>query len=190
MNRFIVRLIPALVSLGCLTLPGTAQSPSLKRVSHQTESKSPAPSFTLHTYSRMVTLEVVVKDTKGNHVTGLKPEDFQVFEQTPNKSKAKREQKIANFREVSMSDLAVHDSGLTAQIPAGVFTNVGASFQDSTPLTIILVDGLNTDPQYQAQVHVQMLKMLRSLPRFARCGVPARQWRSNGARFHDEFRAP
>ncbi|MGB6828650.1 MAG: VWA domain-containing protein, partial [Terracidiphilus sp.] len=112
----------------------------------------------------MVTLEVVVKDAKGNHVAGLKPEDFQIFEQTPSNSKAKREQKIATFREVSMADLEVHDAGLTAQIPAGISTNVVESLKEPIPPTIILVDGLNTDPQYQSQVHIRMLKMLQQIP--------------------------
>jgi len=162
MPRFAVWLISALVSLGCVAL--SAQNPALKPVSQQAQTKASSPSLTLHSYSRMVTLEVVVKDSKGNHVTGLKPEDFQVFEQTPSKSKAKREQKIATFREVSMADLEVHDAGLTAQIPAGVYTNVVESLREPIPPTIILVDGLNTDPQYQAQVHIRMLKMLQQIP--------------------------
>jgi VWFA-related protein len=160
----LARLVSALMFIGCLTLQCAAQSPALKPVSQQAEARPPAPSLTLHTYSRMVTLEVVVKDGKGNHVTGLKPEDFQVFEQTPKKSREKREQKIATFREVSMADLEVHDSGLAAQIPAGISTNVVASLKEPIPPTIILVDGLNTDPHYQAQVHVRMLKMLQQIP--------------------------
>jgi VWFA-related protein len=158
------RQILAIVFLGCLVLPATSQSPLYKPVSQQTESKPPAPSLTLRTYSRLVTLEVVAKDSKGNHVTGLKPEDFEIFEQTPSKSKAKREQKIATFREVSMADVSVHDAGLAAQIPTGVYTNVVSSLKDPIPPTIILVDGLNTDPQYQSQVHVRMLKMLQQIP--------------------------
>ncbi len=164
MPRVTVRLIPALVFIGCLALPCAAQRPGLTSVSQQTESRSPTPSLTLHTYSRMVTLEVVVKDSKGNHVTGLKREDFQVFEQTPSKSKAKSEQKIASFREISMADLEVHDAGLTAQIPAGIYTNVVASLKEPVPPTIILVDGLNTDVRYQSQTTSQTLKLLQQLP--------------------------
>jgi VWFA-related protein len=169
MPRFTVRLIPArlisaLVSVGCLTLPCAAQSPALKPVSQQAPARPPVPSLTLRTYSRMVTLEVVVKDAKGNHVTGLKPEDFQLFEQTQSKGKAKREQKIATFREVSMADMTVHNSGLAAQIPAGVYTNVVSSLRDPVPSTVILVDGLNTDVEYQGRVHAAMLKMLQQLP--------------------------
>ena len=123
-----------------------------------------APTVTLKTFSRVVTLEVVVKDSKGHHVSGLKPGDFQISEQTPSESKAKREQKIADFREVSMAGQAVHDPSLTAQIPAGVYTNVSSTVQNSVPLTIILLDGLNTEVWHQARVHAQMLEMLRQLP--------------------------
>jgi VWFA-related protein len=157
-----------IVPLFLLLLPAgqllSAQNPALEPVSQQSAATPPAPSLTVHSYSRMVTLEVVVKDAKGNHVTGLKPDDFQVFEQTPSKSKARREQKISSFREVSMADLEVHDTGLAAQIPAGIYSNVVSSLRDPIPPTIILVDGLNTEVRHQAQVHVQMLKMLRQLP--------------------------
>jgi VWFA-related protein len=157
-----------IVPLFLLLLPArqllSAQNPALEPVSQQSAATPPAPSLTVHSYSRMVTLEVVVKDAKGNHVTGLKPEDFQVFEQTPSMSKAKREQRIASFREVSMADLAVHDAGLSAQIPAGVYTNVVSSLKDPIPPTIVLVDGLNTDVEFQGRVHAAMLKMLQQLP--------------------------
>ncbi len=164
-RRTSARLIPALVPFAYLTLPCAAQSPQLTPVSQQAQAKSSEPSLTLRTYSRMVTLEVVAKDAKGNHVTGLKPEDFQIFEQTPSKSKAKSEQKIASFREVSMGDLQTRDAGLAARIPAGISTNVVAALKEPIPPTIILVDGLNTDVRYQSQTEAQTLEMLQQLPR-------------------------
>src|SRR5271167_4511608 len=38
-------------------------------------SQGQSAAATIRTTTRMVTLEVVVKDHKGNHITGLKPED-------------------------------------------------------------------------------------------------------------------
>jgi VWFA-related protein len=175
MARLLRRLIPALAFASSLTLPSIAQDsiPQSQGQPAQVQtqpasvqaSQTPAgdPAFTLRTYSRMVSLELVVKDSKGNHIQGLKPEDFQIFEQTPARSRDKREQKIAEFREVHMAALAAPAS-IEAQTPPGVFTNSLALQKDPVPPTIILVDGLNTDPQYQAQVHVQMTKMLRQLP--------------------------
>jgi VWFA-related protein len=111
----------------------------------------------------MVTLEVVAKDRQGHHATGLTAADFQIFEQTPSRGKEKHEQKIAVFREVRLADLAPQASA-EMQVPAGVYTNLIAFHKEPIPPTILLVDGLNTEVRFQLQVHVQMLKMLRSLP--------------------------
>jgi VWFA-related protein len=119
--------------------------------------------LTLRTFTRMVNLELVVKDSKGHHIEGLKAGDFRIFEQTPSKSRDKREQKIANFKEVHVGDLPAPPS-LKEPSQPGVYTNTLAIQKDPTPPTILLVDGLNTDVQSQAQVHVQMLRMLRQLP--------------------------
>ena len=165
MPNFMIRVIVASMLFVRLTLPCMAQSQVLQPTSQRDEGGgSSASSLVLHTYSRLVTLEVVVKDANGKHVTGLTPDDFRLFEQTPSRRKEKREQKIAAFREVSMADLMPHGSGPAAQIPSGIYTNVISSLKDPIPPTIILVDGLNTDVRYQAQIYVHMLKMLRRLP--------------------------
>jgi len=167
------RLIPALAIAAGLTVPSIAQNSASQSpaqpeqtqsaTSQGSQSEAAQPSFTLRTYSRMVNLELVVKDAKGNHIQGLKAENFQVFEQTPARSKDKREQKIAGFREVHMADMAAPAS-VEVQTPPGVYTNALALQKDPVPPTVILVDGLNTDVQNQAQVHIQMMRMLRQLP--------------------------
>jgi VWFA-related protein len=127
------------------------------------KSGSPQAVATFKSATRMVTIEVVARDGKGHHVTGLKADDFQVFEQTPSRGKAKHEQKIAAFREVRVADLH-SESTDAAELPAGVYSNAVTPREDLVPPTILLVDGLNTDAKYQAQVHVQMVRMLKSLP--------------------------
>jgi len=104
-----------------------------------------------------------VKDSKGKHISGLKPDDFQVFEQTPSESKEKREQKIAEFHEVHVKDLSPAATPRTRP-ERGVYTNAVAVQKNPVPPTIVLVDGLNTPIEHQMQVHAQMLKMLRKLP--------------------------
>jgi len=163
MCRSGLRLIPLLFSSICIALPSTAQSPASQLQSTQAETATTAPGFTLQTFSRMVTLELVVKDAKGNHITGLQPSDFRVFEQTPTQSKEKREQKIASFREAHVADLA-KQAAPEVPLSAGVYSNSVQHLKVPVPPTILLVDGLNTATQYQAQVHVQMMKMLRQLP--------------------------
>jgi VWFA-related protein len=175
MSNLSFRLIPALACAISLTLPVTAQNPAPQSQPQPaqaqavtagvqtTQNPAAQSSFTLRTYTRMVNLELVVKDSKGNHIQGLKPEDFQIFEQTPARSSAKREQKIAEFREVHMASMAAPAS-IVAQVPPGVYSNALALQKDPVPPTILLVDGLNTPLEHQAQVHIQMLKMLRQLP--------------------------
>ena len=88
-----------------LILPVFASAQN-KQAEAENRGEATAPTVTLKTFSRMVTLEMVVKDSRGRHVTGLKPSDFQVSEQTPSQSRAKRRQKIAEFHEVTMANLA------------------------------------------------------------------------------------
>lgn len=146
-----------LTFLGCSCSLAQAQSPQTNVIG----SSEPVKTFKAST--RMVTLEVVAKDGKGNHVTGLKTSDFQVFEQSRSGGKQKHEQKIAAFREVRIADLAGQVPA-KVQVPAGIYTNVITAPQEPVPPTVFLVDGLNTDIKDQMQIHVQLLKMLRSLP--------------------------
>ena len=141
----------------CASLAMSLKSGQLRAAQ---ESKQVPP---IQVSTHMVTLEVVAKDRQGHHATGLTPADFQVFEQTPSRGKEKLEQKIAAFREVRMADLVAQANAET-QVPAGVYTNLITLQKEPVPPTILLVDGLNTEVKFQLQVHLQMLKMLRSLP--------------------------
>jgi VWFA-related protein len=146
-----------------LTLPGLAQGPAPQPQSAPPDAASNAPSATFQINSRMVTVEIVARDSKGNHITGLKPSDLRLVEQIPSRSKEKHEQKIASLREVHMADLASQPAS-AVQAQPGVYSNAAQRPKDPIPPTILLVDGLNTATEHQAQVHVQMLKMLRQLP--------------------------
>jgi VWFA-related protein len=174
MARLSLRLIPALVFAASLTLPSIAQNSTPQSQSQPIQvqpqpaanqapqNQADQPGYTLRTYTRLVNLELVVKDSKGNHIQGLKPEDFQVEEQTPIKSNKTYPQKIAEFREVHMAGMAA--PAIQPETPKGVYTNAVTAQKDPVPPTVLLVDGLNTAVESQAQVHVQMLKMLRQLP--------------------------
>jgi VWFA-related protein len=164
-----------LISTLGLTLPAVAQTPATpppvlppapQQAMQPTMQMGGDPSesaMTLKTYSRMVTLELVVTDAKGHHINNLKQDNFKVFEQNRATEGQKHEQKIAEFREVRMSDMQ-NPVAPQPQIAPGVYTNAVTVEKDPVPATIILVDGLNTDIQYQPQVHMQMMRMLRELP--------------------------
>ncbi len=163
MCRQRLRVAGTLVIHLLLTLPGVSQVSSSQPSPNATNnSAQPVPTF--HASTRMVTLEVVVKDHHGRHATGLKASDFQVFEQSLVGEKEKREQRIAAFREVNIAELASQTRS-EMQVPPDVYTNLVSLQKNPVPPTILLVDGLNTEVQFQAQIHVQMLRILKSLPR-------------------------
>ncbi len=163
MAQRILRRTPLLVAVLSLILPGIAQTLAVQPQAVQLSGDASEPAMTLKTFSRMVTLELVVTDAKGHHINNLKPEDFKLFEQGQPQTGGKHEQKIAEFREVRMGDLR-NPVAPEPQVAPGVYTNAVTVEKDPVPATILLVDGLNTDVQYQPQVHMQMMRMLRQLP--------------------------
>lgn len=163
MNRAALRFSALWLAAIFFSLPIASQAPAAQAQS-TLQAAEPATVPTLQTFTRMVTLELVVKDGKGHHIKGLSAGDFQVFEQTPSRGRERRQEKIASFREVNIGSLAPQDLAATQSQP-GVYSNTVTLQKDPVPPTIILVDGLNTELQYQAQIHVQMMRMLRALPK-------------------------
>jgi VWFA-related protein len=81
--------------------------------------------------SRLVLLDVVVTDAKGNPVTDLKREDFQVFED-------KQPQRISSFEPPAAHDLPppVH--------PGEAFNPSDTQSYGQSPVTVLVLDELNT----------------------------------------------
>lgn len=159
-------LIPApFVVFACLASTILAQS-SAPQSKSQTAEKPEALSspFLLREHTRMVNVDVVVEDSKGNHIHGLTPGDFEIYEETPSTGGKKRVQKIDSLREIETAAMNPPAEAPT-NLPPGVYSNAVAVQKDPVPPTVLLVDGLNTEVQYQAQVHRQMLRMLKQIPR-------------------------
>lgn len=67
----------------CLTFPILAQSSAVQpTIQSSKKQESLSGPFLLKEQTRLVNVDVVVEDSKGNHVHGLKAEDFEVYEQT------------------------------------------------------------------------------------------------------------
>ena len=128
------------------------------------QNTSSEPTTTLRANTRMVSIEVVARDRHGNSVPGLTADDFQIFEQATGHKKDKREEKIANFQSIGIRDLISQDQG-SLHLPAGVYSNLLSLHDHPVPPTILLVDGINTELSAQLQVHRQMIRMLKSLPK-------------------------
>jgi len=109
----------------------------------------------IQTQTRAVMIDVVVTDSHGNPVRGLKQDDFQVFDGRSGP------QKIARFEFIDHSANAAANP--LAPPAATVFTNQSLA-QLTVPPTILLMDSLNTEIADQAATRRHMLAILKTLP--------------------------
>src|SRR6202795_1196073 len=128
----------------------------------QTPPSKSEPSAVLKVTTRLVTVDVVARDRRGNPVRDLTASDFQIAEQA---GSHKSRQQIASFRLLDRSLAKASDTEKAAlHLPAGVYTNLVSTKSLSAPPTILLVDGLNTDATTQLQVRQKMVRLLASAP--------------------------
>jgi VWFA-related protein len=120
--------------------PGTAQS-----------------GYVLKVTTRLVTLDLIATDSRGNPVRDLKPEDLQIFEEH------KAQQKIEHF-EYFEKIAGAGNSTSAMRKPANVLSNQFPLDQLKIPPTVVLMDSLNTQTPNQQQGRAHMIELLRSLP--------------------------
>ena len=134
------------------TAPATPsqQTPTSKQL-------PPSSSVPLRSNTRLVTIDVIVKDSHGATVRDLKKEDFQIMEEH------NREQQIDHFAFIDRSTNATAHS-IQPTASAHIFSNVLPQGL-AIPPTVLLMDALNTDTANQPQVHQHMVALLKTLPR-------------------------
>ncbi len=122
----------------------------------------PASGLTIRTTTRLVEVPVIVRDKRGAPITGLKREDFTIFDNG-------RPQDIAVF---------VGENGPAGAVPASnsangrrVFSNREETGGAADHVTVILMDELNTDWADMAFARQQLLKFLRGMPPGAPVGI-------------------
>ena len=118
----------------------------------------PAPTFESNV--RVVLLDVVVTDSKGNPAPGLTQDDFRVFEDH-------KPQKIASFKE-HKGALFLEDK--LPPLPKNTYTNYPA-VETADSINVILMDSLNTPILDQYFVHQQVIKYLKTIPPGARVAI-------------------
>ena len=99
--------------------------------------------------SRLVLVDAVVADKSGQRVKGLTKDDFTVLENG-------KPQKVSVFS----LELADTPSQRVSALPPNVFTNRPEYDMPNGPLTILLLDGLNTAVADQGYARSQMLTYL------------------------------
>ncbi len=139
-----IRLRPLFPTL-TLALAATAFTAFAQAPAPSTEPPAPTIRITTH----MVLVDVVVTDRQGKAVPGLRPEDFVVEENG-------KAQKIANL--ITPSENAPHTP---AQLPPGIYSNKPQYRSTGGPITVMLLDALNTPFSDQAYARNQMLSFLK-----------------------------
>ena len=109
---------------------------------------------------RLALVDVVVTNSKGDAVTGLHKEDFEVLEDG-------KPQAISTFEE--------HHGAPPTEIklptlPPHVYTNFPL-IQTADSVNVLLLDALNTPSRDQTYVHAQMIKYLKTIPPGTRVGI-------------------
>jgi VWFA-related protein len=133
------------------------------------EGQTPSASHSLKSETRLITVDVSVRDKHGNPVRGLKPSDFQVFDD------GQGPQQIAGFE-------FIEPPGITAASSPRIGPNVanGAAAKSApkvdpiysnrqyaslpVPPTAILLDPGNIAFQDQVTARLEVLKLLDKLP--------------------------
>ncbi len=127
------RFLPVLIAL--FSINGSAQ---------QSSNEIPPPTIRVTTH--MVLVDVVVTDKQGSSVPGLKAEDFVVEENG-------KSQKIVAVTTPPQSE--------PATLPPGIYSNRPQFRSPGGPITVMLLDVINTPFSDQAYARRQMLSFVR-----------------------------
>jgi VWFA-related protein len=127
--------------IGSIAVGGWFQSPS--------DSPAEIPAPTIRVSTHMVLVDVVITDKQGRAVTGLHKEDFVVEENG-------KAQKIATFATPEESKTST-----LASLPPGIYSNRPQYRTPGGPITVLLLDVINTAFQDQAYARHQMLRFVR-----------------------------
>ena len=143
--------------------PRTAnpQQPATPSASPEAPSERPAaPSYesaaVLKAVTRLVVVDVVAADKKGDAITDLKQSDFTISEDG-------KEQKINVFSFQQPTSVAETGARPAEKLPEHVYTNV-PTYNVNNALNIVLLDALNTTTMNQAYVRDQMIHYLEKMP--------------------------
>ena len=109
------------------------------------DSSAGIPPVTIRANTRLVMVDVVVRDKKGQPVTGLKAEDFTVEENG-------KKQKVAVFTPPGATSQKISPP------PPGVLSNHVENIGSAEPPTVLMIDALNSPFKDQAYARSEMLK--------------------------------
>src|SRR5258708_7589953 len=133
-----------------------AQTPPTSDTNNPVQTVTPA----IKVESRVVVLDVVVTDHKGQTIANLRQEDFHIAEDG-------KAQNISAFEEHKHNASAPLD---LPPMPANTYTNMRA-VKPSDSVNVLLIDMLNTQPWFQKDVSNQAIKYLKTVPADTRLAI-------------------
>lgn len=123
--------------------------------SHLLRSQAPESTPTFKAETRQVLVDVVVTDHSGHFIAGLKPSSFTILEDN-------KLQNIAAFS-IHAQPEKTPPPAQPITLPPHQYTNYQIA-DPERPITIVLMDVLNTDVHDQAYTRKQMVEFLKQLP--------------------------
>jgi VWFA-related protein len=121
---------------------------------------APASAPTIKVETRVVLLDVVVTDHKGENIPNLRQEDFSIVEDG-------KPQRLSAFDEHARHNAPpIH----LPTLPPNVYSNAQA-VKPSDSVNVLLIDLLNTQPWFQKGVCTQAIKYLKTVPPGTRLAI-------------------
>jgi len=174
MSQFgaIVLAFPVCVPI-CLVFMSRAQSAAPAAPPAASQAAAPpaasqsgaAPSLSLQVEAPLVTVDIVVTDSQGRPVHSLTQAEFSVFEDGHRMTPQSFEEHRADLAQPPAPPPVKRDLGVN------VFSDIGPAPAADRPLTVLLLDALNTPWEDQAQVRRQMLDYASKLPPGTRMAI-------------------
>jgi VWFA-related protein len=140
-----------------------AESPSSVVTSASSSDVGPIPEVTIKATSRIVVEDIVVTDSKGHPVKGLRQQDFQLIEDG-------KPQRIRAFEEYPAEGAVLPATApatagkTTGQLSPNIFTNNRATGQETGSSTIIVLDLLNTAMPDQVRAKEYLINFVKKRP--------------------------
>jgi VWFA-related protein len=118
---------------------------------------------TIRTFSNLVVIDVVVTDSQGNPVRGLKQSDFTLSENN-------KLQSVRHFEEHTELPISNIKIATPPPLPRGLFTNKSAAPANG-PVNVLLLDYLNTPLTAQPYARKQLMDFLTKAPAGTRIAI-------------------
>ena len=157
-SAVVLGLLQCALAWGQETAPTPAAPPQPGQEQQAPRPPLQPPVTTIQAHARAVVLDVVVTDKNGHPVHGLKAQDFQVMEDGA-------PQRVASFEEIQPPSAEERARLAGAKLPPNTFSNANkvlAANGTTGAYTVLLLDALDTAPEWQSYAHDQLVKFVNT----------------------------